>query len=119
MENSQKIQIVSCSGASNTGEYADRVARKLDESGEANMVCLAKVAVGDQTLINRLKSQPDQKIIVLDGCPINCAEKILGKEGFINVSHVNITDYGIIKGKTPVTDEKINEVVKQIKDLVK
>ena len=48
MENSQKIQIVSCSGASNTGEYADRVARLLDKNGEGNMVCLAKVAVRDQ-----------------------------------------------------------------------
>jgi len=119
MENSQKFHIVSCSGASNTGEYADKVARKLDEIGEANMVCLAKVAVGDQTLINKLNSQPDKKIIVLDGCPINCAEKTLGKEGITNIIHVNITDYGIIKGKTPVTEEKLYEVVKQIKDLVK
>lgn len=117
MESLQKLYIVSCSGASNTGEYADKVARKLDETGEANMVCLAKVAVGDQTLINKLNSQPDKKILVLDGCPINCAEKILGKEGFTNISHINITDYGIIKGKTPVTKEKISEVVKQIKDL--
>jgi len=118
MENSQKIQIVSCSGASNTGEYADKVARRLDESGEANMVCLAKVAIGDQPLINKLKSQPDKKIVVLDGCAINCAEKILGKENITDIIHVNTTNFDIVKGKTPVTEEKINEIVEYIKHLV-
>lgn len=117
MESIQKIQIVSCSGASNTGEYTDKVARKLDERGEANMVCLAKVAVNDQTLINKLKSQKDKKIVVLDGCPINCALKIIGKEDITNIIHVNTTDFGIIKGKTPVTDEKINEIVEHIKKI--
>ncbi len=117
MENSQKIQIVSCSGASNTGEYADKVARKLVENGIVNMVCLAKVAVSDQTLINKIKSQQDKKIVVLDGCAINCALKILGKEGITNIIHVNTTDFGIIKGKTPVTDEKINEIVEHISNI--
>jgi uncharacterized metal-binding protein len=117
MENSQKIQIVSCSGASNTGEYADKVARKLDENGQANMVCLAKVAVGDQTLLNKLKSQQENKIVVLDGCAINCAEKILGKEGITNIIHLNTTDFGIVKGKTQVTDEKITEIIEHIKNM--
>jgi uncharacterized metal-binding protein len=117
MENSQKIQIVSCSGASNTGEYADRVARMLDDSGEGEMICLAKVAVADQPLINKLKSQKDKKIVVLDGCAINCAMKILGKENITNIIHVNTTDFGIVKGKTPVTDEKINEIVEYIKKM--
>ncbi|MCX6334935.1 MAG: putative zinc-binding protein [Bacteroidia bacterium] len=117
MENSQKFQIVSCSGASNTGEYADKVARKLDETGNANMVCLAKVAINDQTLINKLNSQTDKKVVVLDGCPVNCALKILGKEGITNFIHIDTTDLGIIKGKTPVTDEKINEIVEHIKKI--
>ncbi len=117
MENSQKIQIVSCSGASNTGDYADKIARKLDEIGEANMVCMAKVAVSDQSLINKLKSQLNKKTVVLDGCAINCAEKILGKENIINIIHINTTDFGIVKGKTPVTEEKINEIVEYIKNI--
>jgi uncharacterized metal-binding protein len=117
MENSQKIQIVSCSGASNTGEYADRIARLLDKNGEANMVCLAKVAVGDLILLNKLKSQQGNKIVLLDGCAINFVEKILGKEGIANIIHLNTTDFGIVKGKTPVTDEKITEIIKHIKNM--
>ena len=116
MENLKKIQIVSCSGASNTGKYADDVARQLSDSGEANMICLAKVAIGDKNLIKNLKAQ-ESKIIVLDGCAFNCAEKILAKEGITNIIHINTTDFGIVKGKTPVTTEKINEIIEHIKNI--
>ena len=114
MEN--KFQIVSCSGASNTGKYADEVARMLTDSGEANMICLAKIAIGDQPLIKKTKEQ-NMKIVVLDGCVINCAEKILGKEGITNIIHINTTDFGIIKGKTPFSVEKANEIIEHIKKL--
>lgn len=39
--------LISCSGASNTGCYADRVARILDESRQADMVCLPKIAINE------------------------------------------------------------------------
>ena len=116
METSPKIQIVSCSGASNTGKYADDVARQLAASGEANMICLAKVAISDQPLIKAIKAK-ETKIVVLDGCVFNCAEKILAKEGITNIVHINTTDFGIVKGKTPVTAEKINEIIQHIKSL--
>ena len=116
MENSRKIQIISCSGASNTGKYADDVARQLAASGEANMICLAKVAISDQPLINSIEAK-ESKIVVLDGCAFNCAEKILEKEGIKNIIHLNTTDFGIEKGKTPVTAEKINEIIEHIKSL--
>jgi len=114
MENSEKIQIVSCSGASNTGKYTDDVARQLSASGEANMICLAKVAIGDQPLIKSIKAK-ETKIVVLDGCIFNCAEKILNTAGITNIIHLNTTDFGIVKGKTPVTAEKINEIIDHIK----
>jgi len=30
---------------------------------------------------------------------------------------MNTTDFGIIKGKTPVTDEKINEIVEHMSNI--
>ena len=116
MSKDNNITIVSCSGASNTGCFTDTVARKLAESGQANMLCLAKIAIGDEQLIESTKSSND-KIIVLDGCPFNCAEKILKREGIDRFHHVNTTDFGITKGKTPVTDEKVNEIIDYIKQL--
>ena len=116
MQNSGKFQIVSCSGASNTGKYTDDVARMLSAAGNADMICLAKVAIDDQPLIKSVKEK-GTKIIVLDGCPFNCAEKILGDAGIKDIIHTNTTDFGIIKGKTPVTAEKVNEIVEHIKTL--
>lgn len=117
MEDKQKFQIVSCSGASNTGKYTDDVARILSETGYADMICLAKMAIGDQPLIKSVKEK-NSKIIVLDGCPFNCAEKILSEAGFNDIVHLNTTDFGIIKGKTPVTSEKVNVIVEHIKSLL-
>ena len=116
MGNSSKIQIVSCSGASNTGKYTDEVVRQLSATGIANMICLAKVAIGDQPLIKNI-NEHNTKIVVLDGCPFDCAEKILAKEGITNIIHINTTDFGIIKGKTPVTPDKVNEIINHIKNL--
>lgn len=44
MEDKQKFQIISCSGASNTGKYTDDVARILSAAGNADIIYLAKVA---------------------------------------------------------------------------
>lgn len=105
-----KNTIVSCSGASNTGKYTDEIARRMSANDDANMLCLAKIAISDIALIKKTKEQTG-KIIVLDGCPFNCAEKILAKEDIINIVHLNTTDFEIKKGITPVTDEKINEII--------
>ena len=118
METKINYQLASCSGASNTGKYADEVARRLAASGEANMICLAKVAIGDQALIHNIKNH-NTKIVVLDGCPLNCAEIILGREGITNIIHLHTTDFGIEKGKTPYSNEKADEIVEYIKKLDK
>jgi len=57
MENQNlNAMLVSCSGASNTGCYADRVTRILAESGRANMICLPKIAINDTKLIEEAKN---------------------------------------------------------------
>ncbi len=51
------MMLVSCSGASNTGCYADRGARILAESRQADMICLPKIAINDQNLSKMLRTQ--------------------------------------------------------------
>ena len=58
METQEKITIVACSGASNTGKYTDEVARRMAASVQANMLCLAMVAIGDKALIEKIKKKP-------------------------------------------------------------
>jgi len=107
------IGIVACSGASNTGHYSDIVARKLVKSGKARMLCLARFAV-DEDFAEKSKLEFTD-LVVLDGCPINCAEKILQQRGIAQFQHINTTDFGIIKGQTPVTEQKVDEIVEHIR----
>jgi uncharacterized metal-binding protein len=107
--NNELIGIVACSGASNTGHYSDLVARKLVQSGKAKMLCLARFSIDEQ--FAEKSKQEYTRIIVLDGCPINCAKEILKQRGITNYKHINTTDFEIVKGKTPVTEQKVDEIV--------
>lgn len=107
--------VLACSGASNTGAYSDKVARKLMKVGEAKMLCLARFAVDDNFVDQTKKEILDyDEVIVIDGCPINCAEKIIQKLELSDYRHINVTDFGIEKGKTPVTEEKTFEIANNI-----
>ena len=37
--------------------------------------------------------------------------------GIENFIHLNTTDFGIIKGKTPITDENISKIIKHIETI--
>jgi len=110
------ITMVSCSGASNTGCYADRVSRILTESGETEMICLPKIAINNKKVIEDCENST-RIIVVIDGCPLNCAEVILKDHGIDNFVHINTTDFGITKGITPLMDSKINEMINYIRSL--
>jgi uncharacterized metal-binding protein len=111
----KKMTVVSCSGASNTGKYSDVVARQLMQSGQAKMLCLARFSI-DKQFAEKAKTEID-KLVVLDGCPINCAELIMKQAGITDFMHLNTTDFDIIKGVTPVTEEKINKIIDHINRL--
>lgn len=115
METQKNLSIVACSGASNTGCYTDTIARKMAAEGEAKMLCLARFAI-DEKWAEKAKKDI-QNLIVLDGCPINCAKKIVEQTGIKDFHHINTTDFEIIKGKTTVTDDKVNSIINHIKNL--
>jgi len=121
--NGEKIIVLACSGASNTGAYSDKVARKLMVKGKGKMLCLARFAIDPkfaEQSKKELKALGDTgELIIIDGCPINCAEKIMKSSGFLKYRHINTTDYGITKGETPVTEEKIDEIIERIDAIIK
>ncbi len=114
----KKIIILACSGASNTGAYSDRVARKLMSKGKAKMLCLARFSIDEEfSKISKsdLESMGESgELIVIDGCTDNCAEIIMKNSGFTKFKHINTTNFGIVKGKTHVTEDKIDEIIKYI-----
>lgn len=110
--NTPKI-VLACSGGSDLGELSDRVARKLGKDGVYKMKCLAMVGAGDKELVKTLKSS---EVLVIDGCPVDCGKKIMEEAWLTNYQYLRLTDLGLVKGKTTVTNELIDEVSNNIKN---
>ena len=106
-----------CSGAADTGEIADRAARRLDADDLAWMSCLAGIGGRVSGLMANAAAAP--ALLAIDGCPQDCAKKTLELAGFTNVKHVRVTDLGFKKGKSPANDEAIGRVVAAASVLLK
>ena len=105
-----------CSGAADTGEIADRAARRLEAENIAWMSCLAGIGGRVSGMMANAAAAP--ALLAIDGCPLDCAKKTLELAGFTHVRHVRVTDLGLKKGKTPATDAAIEVVARQAKVLL-
>ena len=108
--------IYSCSGSSDAGELADRVARELSKQGVGEMSCLAGIGGRVKPLMNT--AQKAQRIVVVDGCPLNCARHTLQNAGFNEFQHIALHDLGHRKGYCPVTQERVAEATAAAAELV-
>lgn len=100
--------IFSCAGAADVGEIADRAVRKLHNEGAGKLYCLAGIGAGLNNFIDQTKGA--SKVLVIDGCPVDCAKKLMEKNGIQNFEYVRVTDSGLEKGKSPATDENIEKI---------
>jgi uncharacterized metal-binding protein len=73
------------------------------------MSCLAGIGGRVQPLV--AKAENAEAILVIDGCPLNCAAKTLSLAGFKNFKHVELHRLGLRKGACPPTQESILAVV--------
>lgn len=105
--------LIPCSGAADTGEIADRAARKFAQGGCASMFCLAGVGANLGGFIASAKGA--DRLLVIDGCNLECARKTLAEKGITeNIIHVRVSDLGFVKGKSPATTERIDAVVAEL-----
>ena len=108
--------VYACSGCSDAGEIADRVARQLTRDGAAKMSCLAGIGGRVKSLVST--AEQAERILVVDGCPLNCARHTLELAGFSHFDHLELQQIGIRKGATPVTDEHIASGVAAAKKIL-
>jgi len=101
--------IFACSGAADVGKISDLAARKLTAEGAGKMFCLA--GIGGRVSGILASTEAAQAILAIDGCPLDCAKKTLENAAFGRFEHVRLSDLGLEKGKTPVTDEAVDAVV--------
>ncbi len=100
--------IFPCSGGSDVGKLTDEAARRLTKDGKGRMYCLAGIGGRVSGIMETTKSAA--KILVIDGCPLDCAKHTMEQAGFKGFEHLRLTDIGIEKGKSPVTDDSIAKV---------
>lgn len=103
--------IYACSGAADVGEIADRVVRRLRSEGSEKMTCLAGIAAGLSGFIQSAKGADEN--ITIDGCSLACARKTLERIGVAPTSYI-LTELGLVKGGTPVTEGIIGEMYEKI-----
>jgi uncharacterized metal-binding protein len=104
--------IYACSGAADVGEIADQVARRLRSEGFAKMTCLAGIGAGLSSYVQSAISTDEN--ITIDGCSVACAKKTLEKIGVTPTSYI-LTDMGLVKGETPITEKIVDEVLAKVK----
>jgi uncharacterized metal-binding protein len=101
--------VFACSGAADVGAISDRAARKLTAEGAGKMYCLAGIGGRVPGIIKT--TQAAEKILAIDGCPIDCTKLSLEEAGITEFEHMKVTDLSLEKGKSPATDENIAAVV--------
>jgi len=106
--------LYACSGAANTGLLSDQVARKMMKDGYGKLTCLA--AMGAE-LSGFIESAKCAENIVIDGCPVSCGKRIFERLG-IPHTQIIVTDFGVEKGKTEITQQVTDDVTEKIRQAV-
>jgi len=107
--------IYACSGAADVVEIADRVVRRLRSEGFTKMTCLAGIGAELSGYVQSAKGADEN--ITIDGCKTACAKKTLERIGVQPTSYI-LTEFGLVKGKTPVTEKIIAEMSGKIKSTI-
>ncbi len=108
--------VFACSGAADVGAVADQAARKLTQQGIAKMFCTA--GIGGRVSGIMKTTEAADKILALDGCPLNCVKNSLEQAGFSNFQHLQLADMDLNKGQCPPTEETIDKVVNRIQTML-
>ena len=87
--------IIWCAGAANVGQMTNRIAVELSDEGYGQLFCLAGIAAHRGGFVRSVKDAED--MLVLDGCPIACARKIIEHVEAAVKNHFILTEFGVEK----------------------
>jgi uncharacterized metal-binding protein len=87
--------VYSCSGCSSAAQITNHLALRLDRESLAEMSCIAGVG-GDVPALMRT-ARSGRRIVVLDGCPLQCALSCLARHGLQPDLHFELSSFGIRK----------------------
>ena len=93
--NANEIMVFPCSGGSNCGQIANKVAVDMTEDGVCAMYCLAGIGANIPSMIESAKAA--KHVVAIDGCSIGCAKKILEHAGLTVTDYIDLAKEGLIK----------------------
>ena len=108
--------IFACNGAADVGEIADKAARQITKEGVGRMFCTAGIGGRISGIMKTTESA--DRILAIDGCPLNCVKNSLEQAGFNKFGHLQMADLGLEKCSSPVTEENIARVVAKGKEIM-
>ncbi len=91
------ILVAACSGRSNVGQIANQVMVEVDKAGAAKSFCISGVGAG---LSGFVESAKTGRVIMIDGCPMQCGKKVLEKYQVEPFRYFVVTELGIKKEDT-------------------
>ena len=108
------LLFLACSGGSNVGQISNQAAVVLAGEGKGRLFCLAGIGAHLDTMIVAAK---ERRLVAIDGCPVQCAKKILDHAGLEVALPVVVTDLGIEKSPSLEVDAvDCAKVVEKIKE---
>ncbi|WP_292386946.1 putative zinc-binding protein [Methanosarcina sp. UBA5] len=109
---SANVAIFPCVGASNVGQISNKIAIELEKQNIGNLMCTAGIGARAPGLMK--SAEASDRIIAIDGCPVNCASKTLELAGFKVDKHILISELGIKKNKDKnLKDNEISEALEK------
>ena len=109
--------LFACSGGSDASHFTYRIARKLAKDKHIYMSCPPAVTAGIKDFLEKLKG--DKRVIVLDGCKMDCVAKSLENSGFKGFLHINLNDDAVCQTKIKNKRKKFDDTYKKVVDLIK
>ena len=88
------------------------------KKGTGNMMCT--VGIGGKRSGLLKSAEACQTVIVIDGCPVNCAKATMEEAGIPYSKHILLTDLDIKKNKELDLDpEQLREVLSRVEEMLK
>ncbi|MGQ9689023.1 MAG: putative zinc-binding protein [Desulfobaccales bacterium] len=87
--------MLACAGCSNVGQLSNQAAVELTREGFGKLACLAAIGAHLNGFVKAARDIP--RLVVIDGCEVACAKKVLEQAEVPVRGHVIITELDIKK----------------------
>lgn len=111
-----RTMILACAGGSNVGQLSNQAAVELTQEGFGRLFCLAGVGAHLDGFVQSAKD--NDELVVIDGCELACARKLLEHAQVPLRRYLVITEIGIPKNKDfNLKREEIDRVKEAVRRL--